>query len=94
MSELRNTHDMPNLIYSNSNSNNKYEFYKSLQKNDTLTYSSEINKDKPKTMCNNTIPIPKLTRQQKVFIPNYDISINNRMYWSDSLPINSSITHE
>ena len=91
MSELRNTHDMPNLIYSNSN--NKYEFYKGLQKNDTVTYSSEINKDKPKIMCH-SLPIPKLTRQQKVFLPNYDISINNRMYWSDSLPINSSSIDE
>ncbi len=93
MSELRNTHDMPNLIYSNSNSNNKDEFYNSLQKNDTLTFSSEINKDKPKTI-GHSLPIPKLIRQQKVFIPNYDISTNNRMYWPDSLSINSSIIDE
>ena len=89
MSELRNTHDMSNLIYSNSN--NKYEFYNGLQKNDTLTYSSEINKDKPKTMCNNTVPIPKLRRQPKVFIPNYDTIINNHLYLPDILSINSSI---
>jgi len=87
MSELRNNHCMPN-------SNNKDEFYNSLQKNDTLTCSSEINKDKPKLISNNSIPIPKLTRQQKVFLPNYDISTNNRMYWPDSLSINSSIIDE